>query len=51
MAFPATNLQLKFHKYCIFGYFRAHLGTFIFQNKTFAQNRPENTKNGFSEFF
>ena len=50
MAFSATNPQSKIHKYCIFGYFRVNLGTFFFQNEIFAQNRPENTKNGFSKF-
>jgi hypothetical protein len=47
MAFSATELQLKFQKYRIFGYFKANLGTSFFQNKIFAQNRPENIKIGF----
>ena len=29
MEFLATNPQLKFHKCCIFGYFRVNLGTFF----------------------
>jgi hypothetical protein len=52
MEFPATSLQLKFQKYRIFGYFRVNLGTFFsFKMMIFAKNRPENTENGFLEFF
>ncbi len=51
MAFSATNPQSKFHKYCIFGYFRANLGTFFFKMRFSPKIVQKTLKMVFQSFF
>ena len=50
-AFSATNPQSKFHKYCIFGYFRANLGTLFFKMRFSPKIFQKTLKMVFQSFF
>jgi hypothetical protein len=51
MEFSATNPQLKFHKYCICGYFRVNLGTFFFKMRFSPKIVLKTLKKVFQSFF